>query len=75
MASFPINRADTDPSSPAWQKYYADASRRRRANRKFLPRSPSEDRKRRQRIETVALAVSVVFLCALMAIFHAVLTR
>jgi hypothetical protein len=74
MASPPA-RSDVDPTSPAWQKYYADASRRRRELRKLHPRTLTEDRHRRRRIENLLLVGSILFVCGLTAFFHAVLTR
>jgi hypothetical protein len=75
-----VNRsvADEDPSSPAWQKYYADASRRRRAMRKRYPnllQRPQDIRRRKRRLEVVFAACSVAFLGALTAIFHSLLSR
>ena len=70
--------ADEDPSSPAWQKYYADASRRRRAMRKRHPkrlRRPQDIRRRRRYVELAFAACSVAFLGALTAIFHSLLSR
>jgi hypothetical protein len=70
------HRPETDPSSPAWQKYYADASRRRRAERRRLGRKTHVDlRKRRRAIEAMFMIGSVLFLGVLTAIFHSVLTR
>jgi hypothetical protein len=74
MASPPA-RSDVDPTSPAWQKYYADASRRRRELRKLHPRTLTEDRRHRRRIENLLLVGSILFICGLTAFFHAVLTR
>jgi len=67
---------ETDPSSPEWQKYYENASRRRRAVRKRLGhRTHIDERKRRRLIERVFMIGSVVLLGAMTALFHSVLTR
>jgi hypothetical protein len=68
------NNAEVDPSSPAWQKYYADAARRRRTHRKQL-RRVQEERKRRHSLETLFIIGSLVVLGAMTAFFHSVLTR
>jgi hypothetical protein len=65
---------DADPSSPAWQKYYADASRRRRTNRKQFGRLQDE-RKRRRTREMVLIIGSMVFLGGMTLIFHSLLSR
>jgi hypothetical protein len=75
MGSPPIVREEIDPSSPAWQKYYAEAARRRRAQRKLRTRSLSETRKHQKRIEATLLVGSIALLGILTLIFHAVLTR
>jgi hypothetical protein len=68
---------ETDPASPEWQRYYANASRRRRAIRRRIGRvrTPAEERKRRRLVETALMLGSMVLLGALTAIFHSVLTR
>jgi len=69
-------RDGTDPASPEWQKYYENASRRRRAVRQRLGRRTHiDERKRRRVIERVFLISSFLLLGALTALFHSVLTR
>jgi hypothetical protein len=67
------SQPEIDPSSPAWEKYYADASRRRRERRK--QGHDRDDRRRRKIIERVLLLGSLVFLGGLTLLFHVVLTR
>jgi hypothetical protein len=67
---------ETDPASPEWQRYYAAASRRRRAIRKrFGHRTHVDERKRRRAMEIAFMLGSVVLLGALTAVFHSLLTR
>ena len=63
-----------DPPEPAWQDYYAEAARRRRARRRTQPRSQREVIKRRDRIQTVLMVTSVALLGVLFVIFHRVLS-
>lgn len=67
----------TDPSSPEWQRYYARASRRRRAIRKRMGGRPPLEahRRRRNAIEVGLMFGSLALLGALLVIFHSALTR
>jgi hypothetical protein len=67
------DRAQVDPSSAEWSQYYADADRRHRRARHRRRRGPS--RKQRERIATLMMIGSVMFIGALTAVFYSVLTR
>jgi hypothetical protein len=70
--------AVVDPSSAEWEKYYADASRRRRAARRsgrYRPNHLGDIRKHRRLKERLFLLGSILLLGALTAIFHSILTR
>ncbi len=57
----------------AWEAYYRDASRRRRAHggRQGL----REEKRRRRWRERLGIGISALFVTALTAVFYAVLTR
>jgi hypothetical protein len=63
-----------DPPEPAWQEYYAEAARRRRARRHTHRTSQREAIRRRNRIQTVLMVSSFALLGLLFAIFQRVLT-
>ena len=63
MGSQALDKSEADPSSPAWQKYYEDASRKRRQRRKLGQHSfPHDERKRRRKVETILMVGSMIVL-------------
>jgi hypothetical protein len=61
-------------SSPTWETYYKQASKRRRAyggNNRWL----REEKRRRRTRERLGIGISAVFVGALTLIFYLVLTR
>jgi hypothetical protein len=67
-----------DPSSAEWEKYYADASRRRREARRsgrYRPNHLGDLRRQRRLRERLMVLGSVLLLGALTALFHSILTR
>jgi len=67
-----------DPSSAEWEKYYANASRRRREARRsgrYRHNHLGDVRKQRRLRERLAMVASVLLLGALTALFHSILTR
>ena len=66
-------RAQIDPSSAEWLKYYSEASRRYRRERRRRRRTPS--RKQRNRLATLLMIASVVLVAGMTGLFYFVLTR
>jgi len=66
-------RAQIDPSSAEWLKYYSEASRRHRGARRRRRRTPT--RKQRNRLATLLMIASVVLVAGLTGVFYFVLTR
>jgi hypothetical protein len=62
------------PFSSAWEAYYKEASRRRRATG-GLSRQLREDKRRRRVRERIGIGLSALFVGGLTMIFYLVLTR
>jgi hypothetical protein len=69
----PFGRFDT-ASQAAWERYYREASRRRRA-RGGLRESLQKEKRRRRRIESIGLIASSALLAALVFVFYRLLSR